>query len=122
MFGHLKIECIGKHSFAIGTPGILKRIGLNLVSNKYWVAEIVDFDDKFEYKRKFLRPKHDYSESNSKGSRGVYANYFPEYHKIHEVSSPQSWKSIDRYFCMFDEDGEHRLTEEEVVECLKKQH
>ena len=99
-------------------PGILKRIGLNLVSNRSWVAEISGFDNRFGYKRKFLRPKHDYSKSNSRGSRGVYANYFPEHHKIYEVSAPKSWKSIDRYFCVFDNGGEHRLTEEEVRECL----
>jgi hypothetical protein len=86
--------------------------------NRYWVAEILGLGLRYMFDRKFLKPKYDYKDSNSVGSRGVYANYFPEYHKIYEVSSPQSWKNIDRYFCVFDEDGEHRLTKKQVIECL----
>lgn len=123
MFGHIKIECIGeyKHESRYSRK-ILRNLGLTIPNARRWVAEIDDFDEKFKYKRIFLQPKYNYSESNSTGSRGVFASYFPEYGKIYEVSAPVSWKATLRYFCEFDEDGEHELTEDEVVECLIKRN
>jgi hypothetical protein len=88
---------------------------------EYFVAEIIGFDPKYKFKREFLRGKRDYSESNSKGSRGVYIWYKLEPNKIYDVKKPISWKNIKRFFCTVKEDGSIvELTEQEVIECLKK--
>lgn len=80
-----------------------------------WVAEITGFDDKYKYNRQFLRFKKDYSRTNSKGSRGVYAEYILDSGKIYDVKEHK-----DRYFCTVDDGGNIiKLTEEEVIECLK---
>lgn len=87
-----------------------------------WVAKITGLHPKWKFEREFLKPSRDYSKSNSKGSRGVFDSYYPEYNFIHEVKAKYSWGSEERYFCTFDENGEHRLTEKEVIECLKNNH
>jgi hypothetical protein len=80
-----------------------------------WVAEITGFDKKYKYNRQFLRFKKDYSRSNSKGSRGVYAEYILESGKIYDVKSRKS-----RYFCTVNDNGDIiKLSESEVIECLK---
>lgn len=130
MKAHIKLELFGDNArqmMRFYTNAINEVIpGLGTVTMgkglppSCWVAEIVGFHPKYKFERNFLKPSKDYSQSNSKGSRGIFVSYFPEYNKIHEIKAKYSWKSIDRYFCIFDENGEHRLTEEEVVECLKK--
>lgn len=67
---------------------------------RYWVAEMVYSD-----KRVFLKGKIDYSESNSKSTRGVYVNYIIESGKVYDVKSPTSWRSCDRYFATVNDDG-----------------
>lgn len=85
-----------------------------------WVAEITGFDQKYKYARKFLKRKLDYSRANSKGSRGVYAEYILESGKIYDVKQQISWKRVHRYFCTVNQDGDIViLTESEVVEWLK---
>lgn len=85
-----------------------------------WVAEITGFDQKYKYARKFLKRKLDYSRANSKGSRGVYAEYILESGKIYDVKQQISWKRVRRYFCTVNQDGDIViLSESEVVEWLK---
>jgi hypothetical protein len=60
-----------------------------------WAAEITGRDPRYRYARKFLSYKKDYSEANSKGSRGVYAIYILDDGKIYEVKDFK-----DRYFCI----------------------
>lgn len=120
MYSTIKIECIG----AVPNPvymAIDKMFGLGYsecFKKRYWVAEITGTDPKFGFKREFLNPKHDFTKSNSKGSRGVYASYFLEYGKVYEISSPVSWKNTDRYFLIAGENNK-RMSKEEVVEWLK---
>mgnify|MGYP001482488234 FL=1 len=71
-----------------------------------WVAEITGFDQKYKYARKFLKRKLDYSRANSKGSRGVYAEYILESGKIYDVKQQISWKRVHRYFCTVNQDGD----------------
>ncbi len=47
----------------------------------------------------------DYSQANSKGSRGVRIWYALESGRRYRVRSPQSWKSVDEYCCHVDEAG-----------------
>ena len=117
MHGHIKVEAIGKHGITLAQ----RALGLS-IPNRFWMAEIIGLSETYGFERSFIKPKYDYLKSNSKGSRGVYANYFPEYGKIYEVSEPLSWKKTERYFCKFDQDGEYRMDKNEVVECLKKNH
>ena len=80
-----------------------------------WVAEITCTDPKFKYKRKFLKCKKDYSRANSKGSRGVYAEYILDSGKIYEVKEHKQ-----RYFCKVNNEGNViKIGEEEVQEWLK---
>jgi hypothetical protein len=80
-----------------------------------WVAEIAGTDPKYKYNRKFLRYNKDYSRSNSKGSRGVYAEYILESGKIYDVKEFKG-----RYFCTVNNNGDIiKLSESEVREWLK---
>ena len=85
------------------------------MSSSEWVAEIVGFNQKYKYTRRFLKCKKDYSRANSKGSRGVFAEYILESGKIYDVKTRKS-----RYFCTVNENGDIKeLTEREVGEWLK---
>ncbi len=53
-----------------------------------------------------LHGKTDYSQANSKGSRGVRVHYILESGRRYLVRSPQSWKRTDTYVCHVDEEGE----------------
>ena len=80
-----------------------------------WVAEITGFDDVYKYKREFLRYRKDYSRANSKGSRGVFAEYILESGKVYDVRSNKN-----RYFCTVNEQGDIvKIQETEVKEWLK---
>ncbi len=85
-----------------------------------WAAEITGFDPKYKYARSFLKRKLDYSRANSKGSRGVYAEYILESGKVYEVKEQISWKKLQRYFCTVNQEGDIIvLTESEAIEWLK---
>jgi hypothetical protein len=87
--------------------------------NSCWVAEIIGRDPKYKYARCFLHGKVDYAHSNSKGTRGVYLNFILEDGHIYDVSSPQSWKKTDRYYCKVINGEIIQIKEEEVEEWLK---
>jgi len=90
-------------------------------ARRAWIAEIIGYDEKFKYARKFLKPNVDYSDANSVGSRGVYKYYWLETGKIYEVSSPQTWRRTDRYFCCVDESGDlMRLDSDEMDGMIRK--
>lgn len=85
-----------------------------------WVAEIIGFDKKYKYQRYFLKAKKDYSRGNSRGSRGIYAEYILESGRIYQVKEQTSWKNSEKYFCIVTEDGEIiKIDESEVIKCLK---
>lgn len=123
MRAYLELELVGDDTYQLFkfyknvTEGL---IGLgNEVFGKVpptaWVAEITAFDAKYKYTRHFMRFKKDYSRSNSKGSRGVYAEYLLESGQIYEVKERK-----ERYFCKVDDAGEIvKITEEEVIAWLK---
>lgn len=97
------------------------------VRERAWVAIIKDYDKRCSYGgflREFLRGNKDYSEANSKGSRGVYKYYYLEEGYIYEVSEPTSWKNTNRYFCRVENGEEIEMSKEEVIahfEALRKQ-
>lgn len=126
----IKIEAIGDNTEQVfrlargilneALPGV-GNIAIGSVKPRHWVAEITGVDNKYKWARKFLIGKKDYSESNSVGSRGIYVLYKLGTEKVYQISSPQSWKSTDKYFCYVDNYGNViRIDEEDVSECLKK--
>lgn len=88
---------------------------------KPWVAEIVGYHGKYGFERSFLPSKRNYSRANSSGSRGVELWFVLEFGKVYEVKAPQSWRSIDRYFCRVNDDGDIiRMSKDEVGSWLRK--
>lgn len=81
-----------------------KHIGMPPRSS--WVAEITGPDEKYGLSRSFLRCKMDYSKSNSKGSRGIFAEYILSQGKFYEVKSQETWQRYRRYFCTVGDDGD----------------
>lgn len=85
------------------------------------VAEIVGFDRKFGYARRFVKGFTDYSKANSKGSRGVYRTYFIESGNVYEVKEKTSWSKSETYYCYVDHnDGDiYRMSKDDVDNYLK---
>lgn len=89
---------------------------------RWWVAKIAGRDQKYRYRREFLRGFKDYDRANSCGSRGVEMVYTLDQGCVYEVQSPQTWARNDRYFCRVDDGGEiQRITREEVDAWLDTQ-
>lgn len=85
-----------------------------------WVAEVAGVDNKFAFKRNFLKANWERSKSNATGSRGTRLCFALESGKLYEVKSPQSWRSTDRYFCTVNEEGNIiRMTDTEAKTWLK---
>ena len=81
-----------------------------------WVAKILGFDDRYTWKREFIRGHRDYTNSNSSGSRGVYVKYILDSRYIYEVLHPRTWKRVDRYFAIVNYEGDIEQIPEEVVQ------
>lgn len=80
-----------------------------------WVAEISGPDAKYGLKREFVKSKLDYSHANSKGSRGIFAEFLLDEGKIYEVKARTSWGRSDRYFCIVTENGDIKEIDEETA-------
>ena len=110
----LKLECIGDNS----TSG--KTLFVPRLPRRQWVAEIIGFSLEYNFTRKFIYGRKDYSNANSVGSRGVYEYFILEQDKFYEVSAPLSWKNSYRYFCTVDDQGKIiEINEESVKQCLR---
>lgn len=127
----IKIEAIGDNTYQYfrlykkilneGAPGLGNSI-LEGMGAPYWCAKITGFDPKYKYAREFLKPKKDYSESNSVGSRGIFLFYILENNCLYEVSKPITWKKLRRYFCVVDNNGEIIEIKKEDVDQWIKEH
>lgn len=83
-----------------------------------WIAEITGRCSKYGMVRKFVKAHVDYSEANSKGTRGVMY-YFPVNEGcLIEVFAMTSWRGRDRYFAIVQNGEVRRLTKEETGEWL----
>lgn len=59
----------------------------------------------------------DYSQANSKGTRGVMVVYTLEQGVIYRVKAPTSWRSSSQFFAVVDDDGSVlRMSKAEVLE------
>ena len=84
-------------------------------SGKPWVAKITGADPRFGLGREFLSPRIDYSQANSKGSRGVYLWFVLDTGFFYEVYKHTSWRGRERYFAKVDDDGAISAIEKEAV-------
>ena len=111
MKASLKLERIGDNS----DYGVVGRL-VGYSHPKPWVARITGLDLHYKFKRVFLKPKVDYTHSNSKGTRGVYYYFILESGEAYEVYDMINWTKRDRYFCTVKENGDiMRLKEAEVA-------
>jgi len=126
MLAQFKMELIGSDSYSMFRA--MKKIMENImpgsfgkIPTPYFVAKIIGFDKKYKFKRLFLRGKKDYSKSNNRGSRGIYAYFELESGKIYDVKEKVSWKRTLRYFIEVDNEGNiKKISEDEVKEWLTK--
>lgn len=86
---------------------------------KPWVARIEGLDLKYKYKRNFVEGKIDFSEANSKGSRGVYLYFLVEEGQLYEVFYKTSWQKSVKKFCVWLDGKEVPLTAKEIPQWLK---
>lgn len=112
------LQSIVKQVEAIGYTSYNAKV--NYSKKRYWIAEITGFDRKYGLKRKFIKGKTDFTNSNKRASRGVYLYYVLTTGKIYEVSSPISNNHTDRYFCYIKNGQEVRLSDQEVSEWLSE--
>jgi len=115
MKANLKIEAIGHdeirmlcESFASIENTISRRaaydtFGGHPMSLARWGVEEVTINGEHV---QWVYGRTDYVEANSKGSRGVYIYYTLEAGRYYHVRSPQSWRTIDDYYCFVNENGE----------------
>ncbi len=85
-----------------------------------WCAELVGFDLRYGFRRRFLRPKIDYTAANSRGSRGVWFWWTLAEGRFYEAKYPVTWQRHRRLFLTATRDGDLRedLTLEEVQQWL----
>lgn len=120
MKANIKIEAIGH-----GNDQLFKFWGMVLdecvcrglskiieMPTRYGVWKVVG-DNMIE-----VRGRTDYSQSNSKGTRGVYINYILDGGKIYYVNNPISWKCVERFFATVDQSG--NIIRHESYEDAKK--
>lgn len=125
MYSVLKLEYIGEGNEAEARfyQMCLREAGgpmgyFQFKSAKPWVARITGRDPKYGFARQFVRGQIDYSQANSKGSRGVYL-YFTLSPGVYEVYARLSWKRSKRYFVRANDDGtKDEISKEEVLAWL----
>ena len=100
----LTIECIGN-----------PRLGFQPA----WVKEVrgVSRHGMREFE---LEGQTDYSQANSVGSRGVRKHYFLADGYLYHVSSPQTFKRVDQYFCRVEHGKLIRMDLQEAFAWLQK--
>lgn len=109
------VEAIGLDASTAKTAAMLGITREMNRQNRPWVAELTGLSRKFDYERRFLRPKADYKHANSTGKRGVRFFWTLEAGRIYETRYRTSWKDWRHRFMIVTECGEIRdVTEEEV--------
>jgi hypothetical protein len=119
----LKLEAIGDNFCAQlrGYKNLCNAFGygelMDGISFRHpWVAKIIGLYASGKFQREFLGGNKDYSESNSKGSRGIFFWYTLESGNYYDVYELVSWKNDDRYYCKVDEKGDVIIVDEKEIE------
>lgn len=86
-----------------------------------WVARLTGLSHRYGFEREFLKPNIDYSASNSKGTRGVFAEYMfdADPYDLFEIEKQVSWGKVERYFCCFELGEEIQISEQTVKDILE---
>lgn len=80
-----------------------------------WVAELTGLCPNYGFQRRFLRPKRDYADANSRGTRGVLFYWTLESGFLYETRYRSTWDRWHHRFLLVTSDGEIQdVTEEEV--------
>ena len=74
------------------------------IKQRHWCARLTRIDQKYGFRREFVKGRKDYAKANSVGSRGVMVWYILD-PGVYEVSSPETWKRTRRYFLRVNYDG-----------------
>jgi hypothetical protein len=106
--------------YAVWTAELINGSGARYAPRpRPWVARLNGLDERWGFKREFVKGVHDYSYARRTGSRGIYL-YFALAPGFYEIYRAISWKHDERYFIQVDGQGNWRkVNKEEVVECLK---
>jgi hypothetical protein len=111
----LKLEAIGDNT-ARAIAGWKRLLGDELMGDikvdRPWVAKLTGLFASGKFQHDFLRGNKDYTDANSKGSRGVYFWFTLESGDYYEVNDLQTWKRTERYFCKVTEEGEIEIVDE----------
>ena len=119
MLYHLIIENIGDHHRTRNVNNPFAILFLQGMPRRAWVARVKYIRGNY-IDREFVQGQSDYTKSNSIGSRGIYIHYFLD-EGLYEISSPQSWKNIDRYFAYVENGELWRVSKEEAKLWLDQQ-
>ncbi len=120
----LKLEAIG-HDMCVRFGGMKKMFQVigagelwgDIESPRHpWVAKITGLWPSGKFQREFLHGTNDYSEANSKGSRGVFVWYTLESGNYYDVYELISWKNDDRYLCKVDGEGNIIIVDEREIQ------
>jgi hypothetical protein len=108
--------------YAVMTAEWIKGTGVRFPPRPHpWIARLEALDRRFGFKREFVKGVYDYTYARKSGGRGIYV-YFALKPGYYEVFRTVSWneRSDERYFIQVNDIGEwHKITREEVIECLK---
>lgn len=123
MKAQINLEYIGMNTIANidSLDDELRRLGAavdkRVTPSGPWVAEVYKMGVYVAFN--YLNGKRDYTNSNSKRSRGVMVCYTIESNKLYAVYHKTSWRSSEKYFCAVTENGDiYKLTNEEALEWL----
>lgn len=120
----LKLEAIG-HDMCVRFGGMKKTLRMfgagdllgDIPGPRHpWVAKITGLWPSGKFQREFLRGSNDYSEANSKGSRGVFVWYTLESGNYYDVYELISWKNDDRYYCTVTQEGDIKVVGEKEIQ------
>lgn len=103
----LKLEAIGDDQSALLGRGSMG-----------WVAQLFGTSPRHGFQRSFLNGVKDYTNANSKGSRGVTLEFMLEDGPIYEVFERFTWHRSGRYFLRIEQGVRRLMTEDEVRACL----
>lgn len=96
----------------------LRALNIKPANKKPWIAKITGLSSNFGFQREFLKPLTDYSEANSKGSRGIYLYFHLLEGVVYDVFEHLTWKKERRRYIVNVNGQLNELTKEEVVEYL----
>lgn len=93
-----------------GTPGTRR---------KPWIAKILGIDDKYKYKREFLKHQEDYSHAGREMTRDVYWYFHLQPDTIYEIFIHKNWQKDERYFAVVTNGKLIKIPEENIQRWLK---